>query len=821
MLEDTLRTLAYAFRSLRNRPVVTLASICLLSLGIGTAATFGGILNRIFGQPPAHIQKPEEVVYLSESRGGFSYPAYLDVSEASSGLGPTVAYQVDTFVAKTGSVEREMRVAMVTPGYFSLLGTPVQIGRYFAQEDAGQSTIVISYSLWQEAFGGRSDVLGQEALIVHKRYAIIGVAPRGFRGISPSALSLWVPLTDAPGQYGNPDYQYSQENHWLNLLLRLRATIPLEDVARRMADVVEAREGRQQVSVRAFRLIDLGPARTGAAEELFFLLATLSGVVLLACCVNVSALVLMQVQERSREAAIRAALGADRMSLVKGFLVEVALLALAGGALGGILSFWMASAFRNHILPADFSPWELLDARMGALILGMAFFSALLAGLFPALQTGKPDLAGLINTDCGVAKGRKSRAQQALASAQIALAFVLLVQASLLIRSLSRWRAVDFGFDYEHTLVAEVDYKSAGYSLADIMSLNEQITRELRMIPQVRLAAYSYSNPFNLKGPIVMNLVMLPDGHIPGSIDGKSVSYGPKNGPIPRFVSPGYLSTLGIKMLAGREFNESDLVSDAPSLVLSKKMVDFLWPGEKIENALGKCVIRGRDTKQCSYVVGVAQDVLYSYSAETQYAQNIYYVLPSRNEEKVLSILSKSVSYFVDSRSELGETTLQVRNAISQAVPGLSDAYIKVESTQIGVLGRRIAPWEFAAVGTTYFGILTFLVSLVGLSGNLTQFILQRKREVAIRLALGASPTRVLLSTIWQGLRTSLVGGGTGVLVSIMTSSFFKRFHFELGTVDMSTVVAVAVLVVLLTGVACIAPAYRIVRMQPAEILRE
>jgi len=808
----------HAARCFRRRPVVSVASVGLLAVGMCTATTLCGALFEIWRPPIACVGRPREVYVLVDPQGrGLSHPAYLDFATSAAAFGTAAAYALDTFAVTVGGEERDLHVAMVTSQYFALFQTTLLIGRTWSRGVPCPGAI-ISYSLWRDAFRGRWDVVGQPIDILHRRFTVVGVTPRGFRGLGLNSLSLWIPLETAPGRFGTAGFRSSTEDCWLTVLVRLKAGVPVKALEDRMAKSVTTTNDRVRSRCRAVRLTDLRWLHSKQGPVLL-LLAALSITLLLASATNVAAVVLMQLQQGTRDAAVRVAPGAGAFRLLTRCVAELGMLMVAGAAVGGVLAHWAAVAFQQPWLPRDMSGWDLMSDASGVPIVVILMFCAMMAATIRTVYGGRPRLTALVSHDCCAVVPSRTGRQAVLA--QVAFAFILLIQAAAIGRGLSRWKALNVGFDFQHVVVAVVDWNTAGYTLADVVTLNDRLTAAFGTLPQVHRAAYVYGNPFDLRRPISFERISLSDGRLPGSVDGHTVSYGPIDGPTPLFVSPQYFAAMGTRLLAGRTFGEADRWADTRSVVLSRRMVEFLWPGERTEAVLSRCVVIGTAAR-CSCVVGVVEDVLYTYAAQSQYVQNTYYLISSQREEAALNVPFTQVAYFVRVRGDLGEGTHRVREVIRRIVPGLPDGCVTVQPAESGILHRRVATWEYMAVGTPYFAAFAFLLALIGLAGHLVQSVLLETRQLTIRMALGARLWDLCIAIGRRSLQLTLRGAVIGTIVSVLMSGpLGEEYQIGVNSPDLLTAVLVGVAIVLVAGAACVVPIHKVANMNAATILRE
>lgn len=802
-------------RACRRRPFNPAITVLLVTLGVGTPAALWGSLSLIVSPPAPGISAPEDVLWLSEPMGGFIPSTLLELRSAFATLGPSAAYGLDYSPTVGGSWRREARVAYVSADYFAVLRPDLEAGRGIGEVDSHYPVAVATDEWCRDAFGHPSQCLGRQVSVDGFGYTIIGVTAVTFRGIGYSPVSLFLPL-----RYSRSSHDGAASNSTDGMRCSVLIRIPPASLpqARSLAkDVLFRVEGRRDVDIQALRLREFRVVRN-AETDLLTILATLSGVFFLSSVSSVVGLAVLRCRAREREAAVRLALGAGTWQVIRPTVIESILLSALGGLLAGCVALPVSGLLRPLVGAHLVSGGHEMALRIGLLSLCLATVTLLLSASVPLLWLPRRAIANVLRNP-GPDDGHLWwNARLCVGVGQIGLAFVVLIDAALLIQGVLKWRAVDFGFDTEKTVLGVVDWRSAGYGVADSLRLTTEVATNQRADGAQRQVAYAFGALFDPTHTVVVAPVYLPNGRLAGAKPDGSISMGPANATLPIYVSPNYLSEMGVRVLAGRAFSQSDLRAAVPRVVLSRKMAEFVWPAEPVAAAVGRCIVVGNDDV-CSEVIGVASDVAYNYSAQTPYRQNIFYLLPSVPEDRRFARVTTKTTFILGGPGSADALGAAARR-LTRSVPGLLPESVRVEPALASLLGRRITPWEYTAVGGVYFAVLTCLLAVVGLVGILTEYVVSERRAIAIRLALGAPRVRVIASVFGRSI--ALAGGGAliGVLLAAITSAVLAGFDVKLGekALPWSALVSVG------AATACLAsviPTYRIFRMKIIDILRD
>ncbi|MGH7689173.1 MAG: ABC transporter permease, partial [Gemmatimonadaceae bacterium] len=607
-IEQLAQDVKYAVRGLRKTPGFTITVILVLALGVGANASMYTLVDRLFFREPSGIVDPASVVTAYEAiEGGFvpsMQPAALDAVQHSVRGMATVALMAPVF----RGIDRATgpRVYRVTDQYFPLLGVRMVRGRSFTVDEAADSipVAVVSYRYWQRAMNGDSAVLGHSVELAKQRYTVIGVASPDFTGTTIEATDVWLPLSPKAGGglIMRPAPGVSRERVEAAMTVALRGTFP-PDLAKRFKPPTMRTNsllyGRQDM------------ANSDPQLEIIVRVAGVAAIILLVAIANVATLLLMRATRRSREIAVRLALGVSRGRLFRQLVVEGALLSAAAGAAALIAGVWGGAVARAQFMSFYRLSYPLLDWRFVVFTLGVAIAAGLIASLAPAVQSSRPDLTQSLKAG---ARGqhRRSWLRGSLVVVQAAMSVVLVVGAGLFVQSLHSIRSVPHGIDAAQLVVAQVDFDQNMDSVKSYLPSFEQEAARIRPIPGVQGAALSAMAP--LMGEMSMPLFR-PDGDT-------LTNAGKRIGAAANAIGPGFFATVGMRLVDGRDFTPNDLGGGEPVLVVSQTMARTAWPGQR---AVGQCLILSRPTNSCAEVVGVVADAnLWSTKPE----QNTKYYPP-------------------------------------------------------------------------------------------------------------------------------------------------------------------------------------------------
>lgn len=791
-----LLDLTHSVRLFRKAKGFTFVAVLCLALGIGVNASIFSVLNSLFFRPlPVH--QPDRLVVLS--RGGnplISYPEYRDLRDRSQSLdGVAASNPTESSIEFDNNVQAAGAEA-VSANYPAVIGVRTVIGRWFEAED--ELSAVISYRIWQRVFRGDPGVLGKRIRSETQWYTVVGVAPKEFEGIYlPLSMDLWVPLGAWAKQY--PEMTARMEDRARPSVFvfgRMKSGAGIYQAA---ADVNRLAEQMRREQVHAdSRALPLlaelvrgvpSVASRRAAGPIASVLMAVVGIVLLIACVNVGNLLLARGAAREAEISLRMALGAGRGRITRQLLTESLLLAMAGGVAGLVFGMWTSRLLEMLLAQGPYESVRLdlsTDPRVLTFTAALSLLTILLFGLSPAWRASRIDMIGSIKG--AGAQGPRFGLRRVSLIAQVALSLVLLLTAGLFFRVLVHFEDADPGFALDHRLYVTTLASPPEFTPESGQQFYEQTLNRLRAIPGVRNAAVTNVLPLT---PMNAGCAAEPGGdQFPAT---SSV------------VGPGYLATMRIPLLAGRDFSAADSVKGPSAAIVNEALSKRLWPNQ---SAIGKRILLGCHETIALEVAGVARDTRFSSLGEP--AKPHVYRAFGQAYGGVQNILVETAS---DPKTML-ET---VRKAIVKSNAGVRVYGVKTLKDWVDQSYWQIH-WEVSVLGA--FAILALLLATVGLYGVIAYQVTLRTREIGIRLAVGARPDDVLRLILRQGLRLTLIGVGIGLIVSFGVTRTMVRLLYGVSPTDPVTYVSVALLWFGVAAIACYAPARRAAAVDPSAALR-
>ena len=818
MFHDFWRDFQYAVRMLARTPAMTFVILLTLALGIGAnTVIFTAVDAVLLRTAPVADTRSLVSVYTTsgDARDRFStssYPDYVDLRDTGAFAG-LAAYAGIALVLDVSGQSEPVIGEMVTANYFDLLGVRMPLGRSFtAQEDRAGAPVrvaVISDKLWQTRFGGDPAVVGRTISLNGNSYSVVGVAPRGFGGpLVGRATDAWVPSALQPEvrppsagvrrSLGNSNLLTARGLRWLNMIGRLANGSTIE-LAAAGAAVIERRLGDAYPSSnrnRGYTVVALGegPGVRTSSRPLLRLLSGAVVLVLLIACANVASLLLARAVTRRREIAVRMAVGAGRSRLIRQWLTESVLLAMLG-SIGGLFFAWWGTPILHTLgIPAtiDLS----VNPRVLAFTMLIAVVSGIVFGLAPIVQTLRKDTIDALRDEGGaVATGiRAARMRSAFVVLQVALSLMLLVGAGLFLRTLQNAYAVDLGYQLDQTLLADINLDVRGYSQDAGQSAYEQILSRVDVIPGVLAAGAA-------------RVTVLSGGSRTTSIstDGKPLAQDGSNATDVRanVVSHRYLEAMGIPIVRGRNFSGSDRAGTPRVAIVSRRLADRLWPNAE---PVGQKLHGGSEPIE---VVGVVPDAVYRSAVETD-PLPFFYLLLAQNYESGVTLHIRTA----------GDPLLvlpAVRQAVRDVDPQLVVARPRVLREEFD---RAIGDQRMMATMVGLFGAIALVLAAVGLYGVMAHLAGQRRTEIGIRMALGARPGSILRLILGQGLRLVAIGSALGLAGALAGTRYVQSQLFGVQSTDPATFAGVCAVLVTVGIVACLVPARRAMKVNPAIALR-
>ena len=702
-------------------------------------------------------------------------------------------YQVGEVNLAGGGDPERLHVAQVTSDFFKVMSVKAHIGRDLSSQGGmNRDEVVLSWGLWQRRYGGRSDIVGRALLVNGKSGTIIGVMPRGFE--FPARSAAWL----APGLGDDTIYRGVR---YLTRVARLRPAVSLLQAQAEMS-AIGAQFRNSDLTVQKLprpdiQLLALHQMLVRNNRLTLLLLFGAVGFVLLIACVNLTHLTLTRAVARRRDVALRSALGASRLQLVREILVECLLLASMGGGLGLLIASW-GKTFLLAVLPADLALHSVveIDLTVLAFTVALSVGAALAVGFVTALRTTKLDLVSVLNEGSSAIAGQsRTRLGGGLFVVQVALSFLLLVGAGLMVRTLVRLSAVNPGFGTEKTWTFDVQLPISKYTdSAKWREYFDQVIYRLGSMPGVDSAAGIDYLPMGgtpyFKLPIIL----------PASPNQPSIDF--QDSPAVRTITNGYFEMLGVPLLQGRQFT----IFDGPSLgkvsIVNENMVRRYWPGQ---NPVGQHFLV---LKENYTVVGVVGDVRHD---GLHHPSGPEFYIPYEQSPR------PSMSLVIKAAGEASPSANEIRRQILSIDP---DQPISEIRTMESIVRSSVSSHNSLTVLLTTFSLLALLLAALGCYGVMSYSVSQRVREMGLRMALGASPGSLLQLTLYRGLTLTLVGLLAGLLSAMALTRLLKNLLFEVSPLDPATFLLGAATNVVVILFACYLPARRACKVDPMVALR-
>jgi macrolide transport system ATP-binding/permease protein len=827
--EDMIQDLLFGIRMLAKRPGFTFVAVATLALGIGVNTVLFTGFNLLLR--PRHVKDPDTVVRLEQRGvpyGSFSYAEYVAFRDHAQTFSELLPSYGDLFLlgeTTAGVVPEVIAGEFVAENYLSALGGGMQIGRFFTAEEnrvAGRdAVIVLSHQFWQRRFAADSNIVGRSLLLNGKPFIVIGVTNPMFVGLEMEAPDLWVPLMmraampsanteDFDG--AQPDWFGKQEVRWLRLHARLK---PGRTMAEAQAEMqmqfshlprtANKTDPQKTIVVTPYSGQEWRRAQVRNRMALFF---GASGLVLLIACSNLANMLLARAAARQKEIGVRLALGASRARVLRQLLTESFLLAGLGGAAGVLLAWWSCELF----LPWLFAHWHGRDfARMAlspapdwrvlSFALSLTMFSGFAFGLLPALRATDPNLIAVIKDDSAAFGLARSWLRNGLVVAQVALCLALLIPAGLLLRGLARALSADPGFETKRLLFVFYSLELSGYDDARSELFHQQLQERLQSMAGVEKVSADFFS-FSGGGATIIS---------PGERGGDETRYAPARS---RLVSAEYFATVGTRLLQGRDFTPEEARTRAPVVIVSEATARNLWPNE---NPLGKTLraerrLRDGSTKieLLAQVIGVARDAWTSGVGEIP---PLFFYRPS-----VAQKWGIEAAFLVRTARESASMKEQVQKEMLALEPMLRLRSHTMEEVIAGA--GNVTQARTLSELTTALGALALALAAIGIYGVLAFSVVQRTREIGIRMALGAQVRTVQMLVVKQAMKLVLLGILLGVPLSFAVTQVLQSMLLGLSPADPITYSAIAALLALVALLACWLPACRAAQVDPMIALR-
>ena len=839
-----LRDLNFALRTLRRTPGFTLVAVLTLALGIGANAAIFTLLNQVLLRL-LPVKDPHSLVMLT-MRGkhygsnwgsnAISYPMYKDFQAHNEVFSGMMA-RFPTYASVTiGNASERVKAELVSGTYFDVLGVTTAIGRPFTPDDDktrdGHPLVILSYNYWRDKFGAKPDVIGSTILVNNNKMTVTGVAQAGFDGVElGDPPSIFVPMMmQLELMPGNKDMLTNRRNRWVNAFGRLKPGVSAEKAKASLQPYMHSML-EMEVKEEAFRnaspydreqflkcWMDVIPGsqgrqnvQRGLSTPLWVLMAT-TGMVLLIACANIANLLLARATRRQKEMAIRLAIGASRGRIISQLLIEMLVLAMAGGVLGLLLAFWADKALMSIYLPADSARLNITtspDLRVLLFTFGVSALTALAFGLVPALQTTKPNVGTVLKDEASAVVGSGNKGlRKSLVVVQVALSLLLLIGAGLFLRSLENLSQLGPGFNASRLIGFEIDPSLSGYTPERGKLAYRELTASLKSLPGVEGVGLA---SMRILENDEWDSSMTVEGYNPDKPDDRAEPY-------MNSISPNYFAALGVPIVAGRDFTDAD----SRQVKHGEKDDDYVPATVMINETFARKFFPGRDpigrhlgfgsdpgTKTDMEIIGVVKDIKYT-SLRDEIPPQAY--IPYLADRGV-----GGMTVYVRTTANPKSMMNLIRDKVRDLDPNMPIFDMRTTDEQIQ---NSLSAERMIASLSTVFGLLATILAAVGLYGLMAYNVVQRTREIGIRMALGAAQGDV----VWMVMRDVLILVGVGIAVGVpaalaLTSVVRSQLYGLTGHDPMTLILATLGLAVVAFAAGYI-PAIRASRLDPMRALR-
>jgi len=831
-----LQDIRYALRQLRKSPGFTAVAVFTLALGIGANTAIFSVVNALLLKM-LPVRDPQQLVVVGDptltgtrSNGTprtdvLSYPLYQQLRQRNSVFSGLAAAGTDHAIeveSLNGQVsDAKITGRLVSGNYFAVLGLEPAAGRLLSDSDetaeSANPVVVLGYSYWERKFAMSPSVVGTDIRLNGFPFTVIGVAPAGFEGdVVGEQMDIFAPVSMQPEIIRGRHWLKSPNSSWLSSVGRLKAGVtPAQAEANLNAVFKQAVEGDYGASLsaddrRAIReermKIEVSPGGTGLSalrgdyRTPLLLLMGIVGLVLLIACVNVANLLLARASMRSREFAVRMAIGANRHRILQQLLTESILLALVGGIAGSLLAGWGVRLLIK-LIGSDVVLKAAPDLRVLAFTFFVSLVAGILFGLFPALRTLQVSASPVLKETNRTTRDRNSRFAwgKGLIAGQVAVSLLVLFAASLLVRSLQKLMTQDFGYERDHLVIARVDAVAGGYSAEKMKALAQQLVDRIAGAPGVRSVTYSTNGLF---GGTESSDALLVPGFRESTASDRSTKED--------YVGPDYFGVVGIPIVSGRGITAQDTAASTRVAVVNEAMVKRFFPGL---NPIGR-QFRIDDAEWLDKpitIVGVSRNAMDHGTGMRKGVEARFYLAFQQMPDPIQIMLEAQV------RGSASAVVGNLRSQIKNVDPQLPIDFVQTLDRLVAdTAANQVALAKLSAV----FGGLALLLACVGLYGVMSYTVAGRTREIGLRMALGARRGDVLQLVLREGMLLVAVGLAIGIPLSLASSRLLDSFLFGLKGTDPLSMMAVILLLAAVSAIAGTIPARRAARVEPMVALR-
>jgi predicted permease len=817
-----IQDLRFALRQLGRAPSFAITAVLTLALGIGANTAIFSLVNTLVLKP-LPVEKPQQIagLFLSQSHGPtlpfFSWPEFRQIrAQSRNSFSEVIANGTSMDgIAIQGQQPQRIMTAFVSGNFFNALGLKPAAGRLFLSSEGevlGQDPVVVlSYDYWMEKFNGDPNVVGRPVAVDGHPFTVVGVAPRGFRGVqSFITVAAYLPMSEMTIEGTPADVLNKWENRQFNIYGRLRPGVSLKQASAELG-VVAQDMTRQQPEIEkeivlsalpesSLRIVSGDPNTIYVIAGLFLSLAAM---VLLLACVNVANLVLVRSTVREREMAIRTALGARRSRLLRQMITESVLLAVIGGGAGVLLGMWASAALGQINVHADI-PVTLssgLDWRIFLYSFGIALSAGLVVGIVPALRVARANVNGMLREGSRGVTGGRHWFRDALVALQMAGSLVLLVVAALFVRSLTAMETMDLGFKPDHVLNLTLDSAEIGMSDAQTRALAGNILDRLDQLAGVSSASHASSVPMGYFG----------NGGDTVLIDGAAAPANPADfGVGYNVVSPDYFQTMGIGMVRGRTLTNADNEQGRDVAVISESMARKYWPNQ---DPMGRTFRKGSEKTRKLEVVGIARDAEFQLFGGGKSRPYLYLPYAQHVNGNTLMVFQLKT---VGDPLALASTAEKTIHSLAPQIP-----IFQVQTMRQGLYTLNgLLLFQIGASMATIMGGLGLTLAVIGLYGVVSYAVSRRVHEIGLRMALGASRGSVFRMIYRQSMLIVVAGLGIGLILALGAARAVGSF-VVVNVWAPSTFAAVSAVLACAALASCYFPARRAMAVEPMVALRE
>jgi putative ABC transport system permease protein len=804
-MSSTLADVRFALRLLRKAPGFTISVIAVLALGIGANASVFSALDQTVIRPLPYVD-PDHLALLSEDFSAFGMPknrvspaTFFDWKRRTRAFANLATWRVSTMnLSGTGAPEQVVGAA-ITANLLPLVGVPALAGRVLeaAEEAPSHRVVVLSERLWRRRFNADPALFGRPILMSGEPYTVVGVMPPGFH-FPDARTDFWVPIALRPEQLT------ARNSHYLHVVGRLQPDVSwaaarddMREIARQLEKEFPATNDRVGITVTPLK-----EEMTGDASRALLLLLGAAACVLLIACANVANLLLARASRRGREIAVRLALGAGRGRIVRQLLTESLLLSSAGGAGGLLVAHWSLQALSRFVPPALSATIDLhLDTRAVVFTALTTAATAVFFGMAPALQGASRSLSDSLKADAGTGGDRRgARLRHGLVIAEIAIALVLVVGAVLLVETLFHLRSVDPGFRADHVLTAEVVVPYPRYAdAARRRQFYTDVLAHLKALPGVERAGLSSDLPYTSRA----NYMSL-------KVENQTTARGLGQDALFRLVSIEYLQTIGAKLRAGRFLDDRDRDGATPAVVINDALAREYWPHE---DALGHRVDTGTGDGAPLWmtIVGVVEDIK---ERGLDYGPKPAVYVP---------YTQTTIAFFQPSEVAVRTTVPpeSLSGALQRAVWAVDpEQPVSAIRTMDDIVDIELADRQQMLTLLGVFAAIALLLVTLGIYSVLSYLVSQSRREIGLRIAIGASPGAVIRGILLRSAGLTAIGIAVGLVAAFATTRWLGSLLFDVSPVDPAVLFSVSVLLAGVSLLASFAPARRAASVDPMIALR-